>query len=206
MGKKNRGKAELERTSYTPNMEQRSPSLCAVAPRASLFLTCSLNFLLLTSSPAWSSQSRVWFPSRGSQCPAQCPALTPVPSTMPSTDEQRARSKQINASLNIRAQTQWWVSNIPKRWWMQSAYHRVASPLAQSISVFSFCWKWVPTLCQTLLNSYLILTMTIWNVVFSSYTKEETEAQHCLVKVSGRQDLKLDLSPACAFLFRMLFS
>ena len=131
----------------------------------------------------------------------------PVPSTMPSTEEQRARSKQTNASLNARAQTQWWVSNTPKRWWRQSAYHRVASPLPQSISVFSFCWKWVPTLCQTLLNSYLILTRTIWNVVFSSsHTKEETEAQHCLVKVLGRQDLKLDLSPACAFLFRMLFS
>lgn len=56
-------------------MEQYSPSLTAVAPYASLFLTHSLNFLLLTSPPAWRSQGRVWFPSRGSWCPTQCPAL-----------------------------------------------------------------------------------------------------------------------------------
>lgn len=122
------------------------------------------------------------------------PLGMPVPSTMPSTEGQRARSKQINASLNARAQTQWWNTNV-KRWWRQGCLS--GSTIFFDISWFSAAGSECLLCARPLLNSYLASQRHQMFTILSFAYQEETEAQHCLVKSFRRQEIWLGSIGLC---------
>lgn len=115
-----------------------------------------MSFLLLTCSLAWSSRGRGCFPTRRSQCPAQCLAMK---SRQPGVKEQANQwiikckcsssmvgFKHLKETVNAKC--------LPSSSFSISTKHLSFQHL-QEIRV--------PTVCQVLPNSYLILTMTIWN-------------------------------------------
>ena len=116
-----------------------------------------MSFLFLISSLAWSSWGRGRFPTRWSQCPAQCLAMK---SSQPGVEEQVnqwiMKCKCSSSMVGFKHLKETVNANcLPSSSFSISTKHLSFQHL-QEIRV--------STLCQVLLNSYLILTMTLWNV------------------------------------------